>query len=864
MSDRVETLGSEDASDSDRPLSFPVELPVLPLRDTVLLPNSFMPLAVARESSVRLIDDAIANAKLVAVFTQRDAATEEPGQIDLFPVGTATQIHKMFKLPDGSLRLIVQGLQRLTMEEVVSVHPYLRARLGAAIERTDDADRLEIDALARNIKTNFQQVVSLSPLLSDDLQTLATNIAEPGRLADFIASSLSTISTAVKQEILETLDIRTRMDSLNRILIKELEVLELGSKIQSQVQSEVGKNQRDYFLREQMKAIQKELGEGDEQTKEIEELAEKIEAAGMPEAVKKEALRELDRLSKMPASAAEYTVSRTYVDWLVALPWNKRTDEVIDLPKTKAVLDADHSGLEKAKDRILEYLAVRKLNPGVKGPILCFVGPPGVGKTSLAKSIAQSLGRKFVRVSLGGMRDEAEIRGHRRTYIGALPGQIIQGLRRAESKNPVFILDEVDKLGSDFRGDPSSALLEVLDPEQNNTFRDHYLDVPFDLSEVLFITTGNVLDPVPAALRDRMEVLEIAGYTEEEKLKIAIDHLVEKQVKNHGLTSDQVRFTPAALSRVIRGFTREAGVRNLEREVGSLCRKVARRRAEGDESFVEITPDRVMEMLGAPKFLDEEMEERTKEPGVAIGLAWTPAGGEVLFVEASRMAGTGSLTLTGQLGDVMKESARAALSWIRAHAREYNIDPDFFKAAEVHVHVPSGAIPKDGPSAGVTMVSAMVSELTGRPVRGDIAMTGEITLSGRVLPIGGVKEKVLAARRAGIREVILPRQNAKNVNEDLTPELRKDLTIHLVSTVDEVLALALLPVYTDLHPGDAKGRKAEVTGAAKTAAHAGLSGASTVALLPSPFRFRPRTLTRPRPGLEARPARVASRRAAGS
>ena len=800
MSDQLENLKAEDISIGDRPLSIPAELPILPLRDTVLFPNSFMPLAVARESSVRLIDDAIANGKLIAVFTQRDAAVEEPGQTDLFTVGTATHIHKMFKLPDGSLRLIVQGLARLKLDEVVAAQPYLRARVSAATEGTNDADRLEIDALARNIKTNFQQVVSLSPLLSDDLQTLAMNITEPGRLADFIASSLSTISTAVKQEVLETLDIRARMDSLNRILIKELEVLELGSKIQSQVQSEVGKNQREYFLREQMKAIQKELGEGDDQTKEIEELQEKIEAAGMPEGVKKEAVRELDRLSKMPVAAAEYTVSRTYLDWLVALPWTKRTDEVIDLPKTKATLDADHSGLEKAKDRILEYLAVRKLNPDVKGPILCFVGPPGVGKTSLARSIAESLGRKFVRVSLGGMRDEAEIRGHRRTYIGALPGQIIQGLRRAESKNPVFILDEIDKLGSDFRGDPSSALLEVLDPEQNNSFRDHYLDVPFDLSEVLFITTANVLDPVPPPLRDRMEVLEIAGYTEEEKLKIATDHLVDKQVKNHGLTPEYIQFTPDAIRQVIRGYTREAGVRNLEREIGALCRKVARRRAEGNETPIEITADVVVEFLGAPKFLDEEMEERTKEPGVAIGLAWTPAGGEVLFIEASKMAGSGSLTLTGQLGDVMKESARAALSWLRTHAREYNIDPDFFTKAEMHVHVPSGAIPKDGPSAGVTMATAMASELTGRPVRGDIAMTGEITLSGRVLPIGGVKEKVLAAKRLGIREVILPKQNAKNVNEDLTPELRKDLTVHLVSTIDEVLALALQPVSTDARP----------------------------------------------------------------
>ena len=804
MSDREKTLGLDPVSADESPLVVPDELPVLPLRDTVLFPSSFMPLAVARESSVRLIDEAISAGTIIGVFTQCDASVEEPQQGDLYRVGTASRVHKMFKLPDGSLRLIVQGLDRLVLDELTETRPYLRASVHQASEFLLDGDRLEIDALLRNIKASFQQVVSLSPLLSDDLQMLAANIADPGRLADFIASSLITVTTAVKQEILEAVDIRARMDALNRTLIKELEVLELGSKIQSQVQSEVGRNQREYFLREQLKAIQKELGEGDDQTKEAEELREQIQAAGMPEAVQKEAFRELDRLSKMPVSAAEYTVSRTYLDWLVALPWQLRAEEAIDLARTKRVLDEDHSGLERPKDRILEYLAVRKLNPRVKGPILCFAGPPGVGKTSLARSIANSLGRKFVRVSLGGMRDEAEIRGHRRTYIGSMPGQIIQGLRRAESKNPVFILDEIDKLGADFRGDPASALLEVLDPEQNSVFRDHYLDVPFDLSEVLFVTTANVLDPIPHALRDRLEVLEIPGYTEEEKLKISREHLLQKQIANHGLVPTQIDFTDAAVQQLIRGYTREAGVRNLEREIGSICRKAARRRAEGDEASVAVTSELVVGMLGAPKFLDEEMEERTKEPGVAIGLAWTPSGGDVLFIEASRMAGAGTLTLTGQLGDVMKESARAALSWFRNHAAAYSADPDFFKNSEIHLHVPAGAIPKDGPSAGVTIVAALASALTRRPVRGNIAMTGEITLSGRVLPVGGIKEKVLAARRVGIREVILPRQNQKHAEEDLG-DLGREMTIHYVQTVDEVLLLALLPGLKA--PGERKSRR---------------------------------------------------------
>ncbi len=777
----------------------PAEVPVLPLRDTVLFPNSFMPLAVARASSVKLIDEAIAGGKLVGVFAQIDPTKEDPGQADLHPIGTLTHIHKMFKLPDGSLRLIVQGLARIKLERLSSTSPYLRGEVTEAAEVSREQDAIEIDALERNVRTTFQQVVQLSPVLSDDLATLAANVTGASRLAEFIASNLGSIPTSARQELLAAVDVRARLAELNRLLAKELEVLELGSKIQSEVQSEVGKNQREYLLREQMKAIQKELGEGDDQTREINELREKIEAAGMPDDVKKEAMRELDRLAKIPAAAAEYTVARTYLDWLVALPWAKRTDEDIDLARAKSQLDADHSGLERAKDRIIEYLAVRKLKPDVKGPILCFVGPPGVGKTSLARSIATSVGRKFVRVSLGGMRDEAEIRGHRRTYIGALPGQIIQGLRRAESRNPVFILDEVDKLGADFRGDPASALLEVLDPEQNHAFRDHYLDVPFDLSEVLFITTANVLDTIPAPLRDRMEVLEVAGYTEEEKLRIAREHLVDRQIANHGLPPAEVAFEADALSALIRGYTREAGVRNLEREIGAICRKIARRRLERPNAgSIVVTRELVEDLLGAPRHLDEEMRDRTREPGVAIGLAWTPVGGDVLFVEASRMSGSSQLTLTGQLGDVMKESARIALSWFRAHAPNYGVDPMFYKDSEIHLHVPAGAIPKDGPSAGITIVAALASALSGRPVRGNIAMTGEITLSGRVLPVGGIKEKVLAARRAGIHSVILPRQNEKNVREDLTEELRHGLTVHYVDEMDEVLTLALVPRKADV------------------------------------------------------------------
>jgi ATP-dependent Lon protease len=627
--------------------------------------------------------------------------------------------------------------------------------------------------------------------------TLLDNVDGAGAIADMIAASLTTLPIALKQELLETVNVRERLSKLAGALGKEAEVLELGSKIQSEIQSGMNKTQREYYLREQLKAIQKELGEADDRTQEVDGLRAKIEAAGMPDEAKAEALRELDRLAKMPPAAAEYTVARTYIDWLVSMPWQQETTDAVDIAPARTILDEDHEGLEKIKDRILEYLAVKKIRPGGKDPILCFVGPPGVGKTSLGKSIARALGRKFHRISLGGMRDEAEIRGHRRTYIGALPGQIVQGLRRAGTKNPVLMLDEVDKLGMDFRGDPASALLEVLDPEQNATFRDHYLDVPFDLSRVLFITTANVIDGVPAPLRDRMEIINLAGYTEEEKVAIAQRHLVPKQAREHGLEPNtDIVFKPETIRLLARGYTREAGVRSLEREIASVCRKVARRRAEGDIEPVRVTPDVVVSFLGVPRFELEEVEQRTRVPGVVTGLAWTPAGGDVLFVEATRMRGEHTLTLTGQLGDVMKESVQAALSWVRSHAGELGIDPEFWDRSDVHVHVPAGAIPKDGPSAGVTMATALVSLLTGRPVRSDLAMTGEISLSGRVLPVGGIKEKVLAAHRAGLRTVVLPRRNEKNFVEDVPPVVRHSLTVHLADTIGDVLAVALEPAPT--------------------------------------------------------------------
>jgi ATP-dependent Lon protease len=771
--------------------SVPGELAILPLRDTILFPHAILPLAVARESSVALVNDAVKERKVIGVVTQRDPAVDDPVDSDLYRVGTLTHIHKMFKFPDGSLRLVVQGVQRFRLVQVHQYRPFLKASIEMLPEPATPEQDVEVRALAQSAQGLFQRVVELSPTLSDELQTLAANIQEPARLADFIAGSLPSLTTAQKQELLETLDVKSRLDRLNKVLVKDLEVLEVGNKIQSQVKTELQKNQREYYLREQMKAIQKELGEGDDQQREYHELREKIEKAGMPEEAQKEALRELDRLSKMSPAAAEYTVARTYLDWLVALPWSKRTDAEIDIVKAKEVLDNDHYDLEKVKERILEYLAVRKMKPDIKGPILCFVGPPGVGKTSLGRSIASSMGRKFHRISLGGMRDEAEIRGHRRTYIGALPGQIIQGLRRAESKNPVFMLDEVDKIGADFRGDPASALLEVLDPEQNNTFKDHYIDLPFDLSEVLFITTANILDTIPPALRDRMEIIRLAGYIEEEKLHIARRHLIPRQLENHGMKDTDISFDDEALTKLTREYTREAGLRNLEREIASIIRKVARKRAEGLTEKVVVTPEKVEEFLGAPVFMREELEERTMMPGVAIGLSWTAAGGEVLYIEATQMWGQKGLSLTGQLGDVMKESAQAALSWVRSHARPLGIEESFFERVDLHLHVPEGAIPKDGPSAGITLVTALASLLTGRPVRSRVAMTGEMTLSGRVLPVGGIKEKVLAAHRLGIKEVILPKRNEKAVKEDIPENVRTDLKIHLVSSIEEVLELAL-------------------------------------------------------------------------
>jgi ATP-dependent Lon protease len=773
----------------------PADLPVLPVRDMVLFPGGVLPLTVGREASLALIASLEGAERLLAVVAQLDPRVEEPTDVDLHRVGTLARLHKTVKLPNGNVVAFVEGLARIRLEGVASTKPFLQAQISPLEDMVGPRDP-ELSALERNARELFRDVVARSPQLSDDLQTVALNIEDPVRLADFIAANLPSLSTLLKQELLETADVRKRLETLVRELYKELEVLELRGKIQEQVQEQVNQSQREYLLREQMKAIQKELGESDDTQAEIEELRNKIEESGMPAEARKECDRELKRLQKMTPASAEYMVSRTYLEWMTSLPWTKSSGaEEIDIAKGQQILDEDHYDLEKVKQRILDYLAVKKLQPGMKGPILCFVGPPGVGKTSLGRSIARALGRKFIRVSLGGMHDEAEIRGHRRTYIGALPGQIIQGLRRVETHDPVFMLDEVDKLGRDFRGDPSSALMEVLDPEQNYAFRDHYLDVPFDLSKVLFIATANWMDPIPEPLRDRMEIIELAGYTEIEKVHIANKYLIPKQAAEHGLkVAEQIEFTDDGLREIIHSYTREAGVRSLEREIATLTRKQARRLAEGKTDRLVVTPEVVRETLGVPKFRAErEVEERTKLPGVSVGLVWTPAGGDIVFIEASRMRGGKQFTMTGHLGEVMQESMTAALSWVRANAERYGIDPDFFRKQDVHIHVPSGAVPKDGPSAGVAMITALVSLLSGRPVRPKVAMTGEISLSGFVLPVGGIKEKVLGAKRAGIREVILPAENEANVKEDLQEHLPEDMQIHYVRTVDEVLDHALTP-----------------------------------------------------------------------
>jgi ATP-dependent Lon protease len=778
---------SQPESTSEEPA---VALPILPVRDTVLFPHAVLPLTVGRDSSVQLINS-LGDEKQIIVVAQREARVDSPAPTDLFEIGTLATVHKVVKMPNQSLFVFTEGVERIRILNYTQLTPYMRAEFDI-IPDTDSEKSPEIEALKRNVLTLFQQIVAASPTLSDELQTVAMNIEEAGRLVDFVASSLPSLATKEKQEILETSDVRVRLERINRHLAKELEVQQLRSKIQNEVQDQVQQSQREYYLREQMKAIQKELGEQDENQRDIEDLRKKIEAAGMPEDVKKEALKELNRLSRMSPAAGDYSLTRNYIEWLAVLPWSKSSGVEVDIVKAKVILDEDHYDLQKVKDRILDYLSVRRLKPTMKGPILCFVGPPGVGKTSLGRSIARSLGRKFARLSLGGVHDEAEIRGHRRTYIGALPGQIIQNIRRAETNDPVFMLDEVDKLGRDFRGDPASALLETLDPEQNFSFRDNYLDVPFDLSKVMFICTANMLDPIPEPLRDRMEIIELQGYSEEEKLHIARRYLVPRQIEENGISTDRIEFPDDTIRFVIRHYTREAGVRNLERNLGTIARKQARRIAEGNTEKLLVTKEIVQEFLGGIKVrVDTEVAERTKRSGVAVGLAWTPAGGDVLFIEANKMKGKGGFTMTGQIGQVMQESMQAALTYVRSNAEHLGINEDFFRDHDLHIHVPAGAIPKDGPSAGVTMATALVSLLTERRVHPHTAMTGEITLSGNVLPVGGIKEKVLAAKRAGVRSVILPADNRQNVEEDLDPVQLDGVNVHYVSSIDEVLEFAL-------------------------------------------------------------------------
>ncbi len=766
-------------------INIPEELPILPLRDFIVFPYMVTPLIIARPKSMRLIDEVMENNKLLGLVAQKQPELEDPDVDKMFEFGTAAYVLKMLRFPDESLRIIVQGMSRFKIHKFVQNKPYFVAKITTLPDELDM--NLEVQALVRNISNQFQRILTLVPNLPDELQIAVMNMEDPGRLTDLLASNLN-LSLYEKEDILETLDIRDRMEKLTVYLNRELEVLEMGSKIQTQVQSEMGKNQREFYLREQLKAIQRELGESDERTAEINDLRNKIYQAKMTEQAEKEALRELERLSKMPPGVAEYTVSRTYIDWLINLPWSISTKDNLDIDQAEKILNDDHYDLDKVKERVLEYLAVRKLKQDMKGPILCFVGPPGVGKTSLGRSIARALGRKFIRISLGGVRDEAEIRGHRRTYIGSLPGRIIQGIKNAGANNPVFMLDEVDKIGQDFRGDPASALLEVLDPEQNFSFSDHYLDVPFNLSKVLFITTANYLDPIPPALKDRMEVIELPGYTIEEKLQIAFQYLIPKQLEEHGLQKKYITFQKTAVRYMILNYTREAGLRNLEREIAKIYRKMAKRIASGDTEKVVVSRKNVAEFLGPEKFY-QEIAERITEPGIATGLAWTPYGGDILFVECSQVKGQRGLMLTGQLGDVMKESAQAAMTYVRSKANKLGLNKKQFENSEIHIHVPAGSIPKDGPSAGITIVIALISLFKNSKIKNNIAMTGEITLRGKVLPIGGVKEKLLAASRAGIKQVILPVKNENDLIE-LPEEIKKTLQIHLVDKIGEAVEIA--------------------------------------------------------------------------
>jgi ATP-dependent Lon protease len=766
-------------------VEIPSTLPVLPLKETVVFPQSVSPLAIGQERSVKLVDDVVAGERMLALVTVRNADAEEPDWDDLYEIGTAAVVHKMIRVPDGSLRILVQGVGRIRLQRRIQDEPYL---IGEFEEVPDVAEETpELEALTRSVQNEFGRLISLVPYLPAELELAAANVDDPSALSHLVASTLR-LKTEDKQALLEEADVSARLRAILAILNRELEVVELGSKIQSQVQSEMEKGQREFFLRQQLKAIQDELGEGDEQQAEINELREQIEEKNLPEEARKAADRELGRLEKLPPAAAEYGVIRTYLDWILMVPWTETTEDNLDLDRARQILDEDHYDLEKVKERILEYLAVSKLKNEVSGPILCFVGPPGVGKTSLGQSIARTVGRKFVRISVGGVRDEAEIRGHRRTYIGAMPGTIIRSLRDAESKNPVLLIDEIDKMGADFRGDPASAMLEVLDPEQNKHFRDHYLDLPFDLSKVLFICTANQLETIPGPLLDRMDVIQLSGYTEDEKLGIARKYLVPKQLEAHGLTAEQLQIGDEALRVVIREYTREAGVRNLERRIADLCRKAAREIAEDKSETVDVDEEQVRSWLG-PRRFPADPRKRTADPGVATGLAFTPVGGDVLFIEATAYPGKGKLTITGQLGEVMQESAQAALSWVRAHSEQLGLPEDWFADHDVHIHVPAGAVPKDGPSAGITIATAIASLVRDEPVAEDVAMTGEITLTGQVLPIGGVREKVLAAQRYGIKRVVLPHENEPDLDE-LPEETRKELEFILADSIEDVFAVA--------------------------------------------------------------------------